>query len=81
VDKGRIALGYHADFTLVDLKRSWTIEEKWLASRCGWSSFTGMQITGKPVGTIIRGADVMRDDELIGSPIGAPLKFQELLRG
>jgi dihydroorotase len=81
VDKGRIALGYHADFTLVDLKRTWTIEEKWLASRCGWSPFTGMQITGKPVGTIIRGADVMRDDELIGSPIGAPLKFQELLRG
>jgi dihydroorotase len=81
VDKGRIALGYHADFTLVDLKKTWTIEEKWLASRCGWSPFTGMQITGKPVGTIIRGADVMREDELIGSPIGAPLTFQELLRG
>jgi dihydroorotase len=80
VDKGRIALGYHADFTLVDLKKTWTIEEKWLASRCGWSPFTGMQISGKPVGTIIRGADVMREDELIGSPIGAPLKFQELLR-
>ena len=42
VGKGRIAVGYDADFSIVDLKARWTIEEDWLASRCGWSPFTGM---------------------------------------
>ncbi|MEJ5755957.1 amidohydrolase family protein, partial [Salmonella enterica] len=53
--KGRIALGYDADFTIVDLKRRQRIEESWLASKCGWSPFTGMTVTGWPVMTIVRG--------------------------
>jgi len=73
--KGRIAAGYDADFTLVDLKAKWTIEDKWLASRCGWSPFTGMEITGKPVGTIIRGQVVMRDGALAAKAIGKPIRF------
>ncbi len=77
VSKGRIALGYDADFSVVDLKKRWTIEEAWLASRCGWSPFTGMSLTGKPVATIIRGNIVMREDELQGLPVGAPLRFSE----
>jgi dihydroorotase len=79
-NKGRIALGYDADFSIVDLKKTWTIEQHWLASRCGWSPFTGMAITGKPVGTLIRGQRVMWEDEVLGTPIGTPLEFQELLR-
>src|SRR5690606_13106859 len=34
--KGRIALGYDADFAIVDLKREETISDAWIASRCGW---------------------------------------------
>jgi dihydroorotase len=79
VGKGRIALGYDADFTLVDLKKHWVIEANWLASRCGWSPFTGMEITGKPMATIIRGHIVMLEDELLGTPIGAPIRFSETL--
>ena len=77
VGKGRIALGYDADFSIVDLKRRWTITHEWLASRCGWSPFEGMTLTGKPVATIIRGHVVMRDDEVQGEPIGAPMRFAE----
>ena len=33
--KGRIAAGYDADFTVVDLKRSETITDRWIASRGG----------------------------------------------
>jgi len=33
--KGRIALGYDADFSIVDLKARWVVEQNWLASRCG----------------------------------------------
>ncbi|MET0246002.1 MAG: dihydroorotase [Sphingomonas sp.] len=74
--KGRIAVGYDADFTVVDLKARWTIEESWLASRCGWSPFTGMALTGKPIGTIIRGNRVMWDAELANQATGAPVRFE-----
>ncbi len=74
-NKGRIALGYDADFTIVDLKARWTIEESWLASRCGWSPFTGMALTGKPLGTIIRGNRVMWEGSLAASAIGEPVRF------
>ncbi|MBX3563126.1 MAG: dihydroorotase [Sphingomonas sp.] len=76
--KGRIAVGYDADFTIVDLKKRWTIEESWLASRCGWSPFTGMQLTGKPIGTIIRGHRVMWDGALAARAIGAPIRFESV---
>lgn len=78
--KGRIALGYDADFSIVDLKARWTIEESWLASRCGWSPFTGMAITGKPMGTIIRGHRVMWDGQLANQAIGQPFRFDETIR-
>ncbi len=77
--KGRIALGYDADFTLVDLNRTETITDTWSASKSGWTPYDGMQVTGWPVGTIIRGHVVMRDGELLGDPIGAPVRFQETI--
>ncbi|API59213.1 dihydroorotase [Tardibacter chloracetimidivorans] len=78
--KGRIAMGYDADFSIVDLKSRWTIEESWLASRCGWSPFTGMRITGRPVGTIIRGNRVMWDGQLADQAAGQPFRFDETIR-
>lgn len=76
VGKGRIAAGYDADFTVVDLKKRWTVTEDWLQSRCGWSPFTGMELTGKPIGTIIRGNRVMWEDTLADSAIGEPVRFE-----
>lgn len=76
VGKGRIAAGYDADFTVVDLKKQWTVEESWLASRCGWSPFTGDQLTGKPIGTIIRGRRVMWDGQLANAAHGRPVRFE-----
>lgn len=78
--KGRVALGYDADFTLVDLKRTETITDAWSATKSGWTPYDGMKVTGWPVGTIIRGNVVMRDGELLGAPVGAPVKFQETTR-
>jgi len=77
--KGRLALGYDGDLTLVDLDRRQTIEESWIASRCGWSPFAGMTVTGWPVGTVLRGRPVMRDGEVISPPSGQPVRFQESL--
>jgi dihydroorotase len=75
VGKGRLAAGYDADFTLVDLKRQRRIEESWIAAPCGWTPFAGMQVTGWPVATIVRGKIVMRDDEVLGAPSGKLVKF------
>lgn len=77
--KGRIAKGYDADFTLVDLKAKRTITNDWIASRSGWTPFDGMDVTGWPKATIVRGHIVMRDDALLEKPIGAPVRFQETL--
>ncbi len=77
--KGRIGLGFDGDLTLVDLKRDQKITGDWLASKCGWSPFEGKTVTGWPVGTIIRGRQVMRDGELIGKSAGQPVRFQECL--
>jgi dihydroorotase len=77
--KGRITLGYDADFTIVDLKRKQRIENSWIASRCGWTPFDGMETTGWPVATIIRGLSVMRDGALVTAGEGKPLRFWETL--
>jgi dihydroorotase len=73
--KGRIAVGYDADLTLVDLKARRTIRNAWIASRCGWTPFDGMDVTGWPVATIVRGQVVMRDDQLVGTPAGDLVRF------
>ena len=76
VGKGRIVPGYDADFTVVDLQSRWTIDGAWLASRCGWSPFEGMSLTGRPVGTIIRGNRVMWESQLANTAVGEPVRFE-----
>ncbi len=80
VTKGRIAAGYDADFSIVDTTARWTVEDSWLASKCGWSPFTGMTLTGRPVGTIIRGQRVMWDGQLAANAIGRPVRFESTYR-
>src|ERR1700692_934046 len=78
--KGRIAAGYDADFTVVDLKRSETITNKWVASKAGWTPYDGVRVTGWPVGTFVRGRRVMWQGEVIAPSTGEPVRFLETLR-
>ncbi len=73
--KGRIAVGYDADFTIVDMKRRGKIEDRWIASRCGWTPYAGLEVTGWPVGTMIRGKRVMWEGELVTPGQGQPVRF------
>lgn len=75
--KGRIALGYDADLTIVDMKEHRTIENGWIASKSAWTPYDGVEVTGWPRGTIIRGERVMWEDEIIDAPCGAPVRFAE----
>jgi dihydroorotase len=77
--KGRIVEGYDADFTIVDLKAKRRIENSWIASKSGWTPFDGMETTGWPVATIIRGRIVMRDGALLSPGEGLPVQFLETL--
>lgn len=77
--KGRIAAGYDADLTIVDLKRSETISNDWIASRAGWTPYDGLRVTGWPVGTVVRGHRVMWQGELLTPAQGEPVRFLETL--
>lgn len=77
--KGRIAVGYDADLTIVDLKRRETISNDWIASRAGWTPYDGVTVTGWPVGTIIRGLTVMWQGEVTTPSQGKPIRFLEAL--
>ncbi len=80
-NKGRIAEGYDADLTIVDLKRRQTIANAWIESRCQWTPYDGRTVTGWPVGTVVRGRRVMWDNEIIGHAHGQPIRFTETLKG
>jgi dihydroorotase len=75
--KGRISVGYDADLTVVDMKRTETITDAWIASRCGWTPYDGRQVTGWPVGTFVRGHRAMWEGEPAGEAHGAPVGFLE----
>jgi dihydroorotase len=77
--KGRLAVGYDADLTIVDLKARRMIEESWIASKCGWTPFAGMRVRGWPKGTIIKGIVAMWEDTVTAPASGAPIRFEETL--
>ena len=73
--KGRIALGYDADFTIVDLKRRETISNAWIESRSGWTPFDGKNVQGWPVGTFVRGNRAMWQGEIAAQAFGEAVRF------
>ncbi len=76
--KGRIAVGYDADLTIVDLKAERAIEEAWIGSKCGWTPFAGRRVQGWPAGTVVRGQLAMWEGEL-SEARGEPVRFGEAL--
>ncbi|TIL58421.1 MAG: dihydroorotase [Mesorhizobium sp.] len=77
--KGRIAAGYDADFTIVDLKRRETITNAQAGSKAGWTPYDGRRVTGWPVGTIVRGRRVMWEGEIVTPGQGRAVEFSEAL--
>ena len=76
-NKGRIAVGYDADLTIVDLARTETITNGWIASRCGWTPYDRQIVKGWPVGTIVRGHKAMWQGAIAASAGGEPVRFLE----
>ena len=77
--KGRVAVGYDADLTIVDLKRREIIRNSWIGSRVGWTPYDGKTVQGWPIGTLVRGRKVMWEGELVAQSVGAPIRFHAAL--
>ncbi len=73
--KGRIAEGYDADFTIVDMKRHETITNQWIESRCGWTPYDGVKVKGWPVGTFVRGHRAMWQGQIAAKAFGESVRF------
>jgi dihydroorotase len=76
-NKGRIAVGYDADLTLVDLNKKMEIKKSWLASKSNWSIFEGMNVTGWPVGAFLNGQLAMQDEQILIPNSGKPAYFND----
>jgi dihydroorotase len=76
-NKGRIAVGYDADLTIVDMGRVETITNAWIQSRSRWTPFDGRKVKGWPVGTFVRGSRVMWQGAVETPSTGAPVRFLE----
>lgn len=78
-NKGKIEVGYDADFTIVDMKKNKKIRNDWIASKSGWSPYNEINVVGWPIYTIIRGHVIMRDDQIVNGPIGKIIEFSDIV--
>jgi len=74
-NKGRIQIGYDADLTVVDLKRTERIQKKWLASKTGWSPFEDLQVCGWPVMSFLKGELCMQEGVILKPHSGEACDF------
>ena len=51
-----------------------------MASRAGWTPYDGVDVTGWPVGTFVRGRRVMWEGELATRLQGERVRFLETLK-
>ncbi len=68
--KGAIQPGSDADIAVVDLARSWTIDDARIQSRSKISPWHGRAVKGLPIHTLVRGRFAMRDRTLIAETRG-----------
>jgi dihydroorotase len=64
--KGRIGVGFDADIAIADLDREWTISDDIVLSRIDWTPYAGRVVRGAIERTLVRGAVVYEDGQVIG---------------
>ena len=79
IGKGRLAVGFDADITIVDLNERRVLRDEDQANRSGWTPYHGRTVQGWPTHTIIDGRIVMERDEIVLPHSGKPYRFYESL--
>jgi dihydroorotase len=65
MNKGRIVRGYDADVVLVDMNLTHVVRNEEQVTKCGWSPWNGVELTGCPVRTWVQGVEVFRNGEFL----------------
>tara|TARA_X000000368_G_scaffold151974_1_gene119765 strand:- start:274 stop:1605 length:1332 start_codon:yes stop_codon:yes gene_type:complete len=73
--KGEIKIGNDADFSIVDLKKEFTIKNEWIASKSSWTPYDNVKVRGFPVITIVGGNVIMTENQILSKPSGKPVQF------
>ncbi|MBI3034202.1 dihydroorotase [Candidatus Woesearchaeota archaeon] len=73
--KGRIEQGFDGDFTIVDMKKTKTIKNDELFTKCGWSPFNGWKLKGAVTHTIVCGRLVFNNGEIASNSPGKEADF------
>ncbi len=66
--KGVLAVGSDADMVLIDLTKKEKISADMIFSKCGWTLYEGMEMTGAPIMTFVRGVKVFEEDRTTIKP-------------
>lgn len=73
--RGFIREGYYADLAVVDLAGSTRVEPAQIRYKCGWSPLEGYRFHSAVAMTVLGGAVVYEDGEIVGEPRGRALEF------
>ena len=66
IGKGKLEVGYDGDIVLVDMDYRAVVEDKNCWARVGWNPFSGRELTGWPVLTVVEGVPVFERSEGTG---------------
>lgn len=72
--KGKLAVGFDADFALVDLNEEFVLQAGDLFYKHKVSPYVGDRFQGRVRQTILRGTTVFKDGKIVSNPIGKHLK-------
>ena len=81
VHKGRIVEGYDADLVLVDPQQTQLVQHEQQWTKCRWSPWSGVTLTGVPVRTWVRGHEVYREGVVDDAQLGSEVQFDHQLGG
>ncbi len=81
VGKGRIVVGYDADLVLVDRNKKQTIRNHEQLTKCGWSPWDGVELTGWPVRTWVGGKTVFVNGQVMDEVRGTEANYDHALGG
>jgi len=76
VDRGEIQVGWWADLVLVNLEEWKPVRAEELLTKCGWSPFTGWQLTGWVDTTLVNGEVVYAEGKVHPQVRGQALQFR-----